>query len=171
MFQIIFHGVRGANYQENDSPSWFNPAEGLQVANYFSAILQTGLVTDKDQVGIIAPYRQQASKMRQILKSLDLPVPKIGSVEEFQGQEKDVIMVTTVRSLDHEANAYDDSWRGLGFMQSKKRFNVAITRAMSLLIVVGDPHLLSRDPSWFEFIKHCLQLGAYVGCDLPIELC
>ena len=57
----------------------------------------------------------------------------------------------------------------LGF-RSEKRFNVAITRAMSLLIVIGDPHLLSGDPSWWAFLKHCIFLGAYTGCDLPLGI-
>ena len=57
----------------------------------------------------------------------------------------------------------------LGF-RSEKRFNVAITRAMSLLIVIGDPHLLSEDPSWRAFLKHCISLGAYTGCDLPLGI-
>ena len=57
----------------------------------------------------------------------------------------------------------------LGF-RSEKRFNVAITRAMSLLIVIGDPHLLSGDPSWRAFLKHCIYLGAYTGCDLPLDI-
>ena len=57
----------------------------------------------------------------------------------------------------------------LGF-RSEKRFNVAITRAMSLLIVIGDSHLLSGDPSWRAFLKHCIYLGAYTGCDLPLGI-
>lgn len=91
-------------------------------------------------------------------------------MEEFQGQEKPVIIVTTVRSLDYENEACRDGLRGLGFLQSEKRFNVAITRAMSLLIVVGDPFLLGADSSWLAFIKHCVNIGAYTGCDLPIGL-
>lgn len=41
---------------------------------------------------------------------------------------------------------------------------------MSLLIVVGDPHLLGSDPSWLTFLKHCINLEAYTGCDLPIGI-
>ena len=98
---------------------------------------------------------------------MELPLPKIGSVEEFQGQERPIIIITTVRSAEHESEPDSDSLRGLGFLRSEKRFNVAITRAMSLLIVIGDPHLLSGDPSWLAFLKHCISLEAYTGCDLP----
>ena len=165
---LIFHGVRGPNFQEGDSPSWFNPTEALQVSHYIRELLNEGV--DPADVGIIAPYRQQIAKLRQILRSLELPVPKIGSVEEFQGQERPIIIVTTVRSQDHQSHVKADASRGLGFLQCEKRFNVAITRAMSLLIVIGDPHLLAEDHSWKEFLKHCIDLKAYKGCDLPIAL-
>ena len=137
-----------------------------QVAIYLRKIFDFGILVD--DIGIISPYRKQTSKLREILTSLELPLPKIGSVEEFQGQEKPVIIVTTVRTLA-EATTYveADIIRGLGFLRSPKRFNVAVTRAMSLLVVVGDPHLLGADSIWNYFIKHCIQLGSYVGTDLP----
>ena len=97
---------------------------------------------------------------------------QIGSVEEFQGQERPVIIVTTVRTLEYakSSNIEDDVIRGLGFIRSEKRFNVAVTRAMSLLVVIGDPHLLGADPTWRTFIEHCIRMHAYTGCDLPIGL-
>lgn len=168
MHPIIFHGVRGKNYQEGTSPSWFNPTEALQVANYYQKLMN--MQVKPEDIGIIAPYRQQTSKLRQVFKSMELPLPKIGSVEEFQGQERSIIIITTVRSAEHQSEANTDAQRGLGFLRSEKRFNVAITRAMSLLIVIGDPHLLSGDPSWRAFLKHCIYLGAYTGCDLPLGI-
>ena len=93
-------------------------------------------------------------------------------MEEFQGQERPVIIVSTVRTLDFSENnsIENDVIRGLGFLRSEKRFNVAVTRAMSLLIVIGDPHLLGADTTWRTFIEHCIQMRAYTGCDLPIGL-
>ena len=93
-------------------------------------------------------------------------------MEEFQGQERKVIIVTTVRTLDCPENDIieNDVIRGLGFIRSEKRFNVAVTRAMSLLIVIGDPFLLGADPTWRIFIEHCTKLRAYTGCDLPLGL-
>ena len=72
--------------------------------------------------------------------------------------------------MEEQSEISKDASRGLGFLQSEKRFNVAITRAMSLLIVVGDPHLLGGDPTWLAFLKYCIHLGVYTGCDLPLGL-
>ena len=72
---IIFHGVRGQNLQEQDSPSWFNPAEALQAAKYLGLILKTGVSVE--DIGIIAPYRKQTQKLRGLLDSLNLPAPKV----------------------------------------------------------------------------------------------
>ena len=52
---VIFHGVRGKNYQEGTSPSWFNPTEALQVASYYQKLMNLKVQTN--DIGIIAPYR------------------------------------------------------------------------------------------------------------------
>ena len=161
---LIFHGIRGENYQETDSPSWCNPAEVYHVIRYLQLLLNAKV--NPDNVGVITPYRKQVEKIREFIKSNDLFPFKVGSVEEFQGQERDVIIVSTVRS--HEYFVEQDVIQHLGFLRSPKRFNVTVTRAKSLLIVIGNPHLLIHDEHWGPFLKHCTQLGAYTGCDLPL---
>lgn len=94
-----------------------------------------------------------------------MDVPKIGSVEEFQGQEYDVIILSTVRS--NESGAKSDAKYGLGFISCPPRLNVAITRAQCLLIIVGNPHLLVLDKYWRYVIMHTRDIGGYVGCDFP----
>ena len=64
----------------------------------------------------------------------------VGTTEEFQGQERKVIILSTVRSSPEYVNI-DTQYR-LGFLADSKRFNVAITRAQALLIVVGNPRIL-----------------------------
>ncbi|KAI4373935.1 hypothetical protein MLD38_011992 [Melastoma candidum] len=73
-------------------------------------------------------------KLRNTLESLGLLDIKIGSVEQFQGQE---------------------------------RFNVAITRAISLAIVIGNPHIICKDPYWNNFLWYCVDNNSYQGCPLP----
>ncbi|XP_047426130.1 putative helicase mov-10-B.2 [Mugil cephalus] len=79
----------------------------------------------------------------------------------FQGNEFNVILVSTVRS-NPKMTAHKQRFT-LGFVSNEKRFNVAMTRARDLLIVMGDPRLLKTDPVWNKFIHYCLKQGAYRG--------
>ncbi|NWH74970.1 M10L1 helicase, partial [Piaya cayana] len=165
-FPLIFHGVRGSEARESSSPSWFNPTEAVQVMQYCCLLAKnesaTVSVTD---IGVITPYRKQVEKIRFLLTSIDLADIKVGTVEEFQGQEYMVIILSTVRSYE---SLLDDDRYCLGFLSDPKRFNVAITRAKALLIVVGNPHVLVGVIC--ELLQYSLINKAYVGCDLPSEL-
>ena len=90
---------------------------------------------------------------------------KCGSVEEFQGHERDVVIISTVRA-DRSHFGFDQQHR-LGFVASPKRFNVAVTRARKLLIVVGSPAVLAGDRCWAALLRAAVAAGAYVGCPLP----
>lgn len=117
-----------------------------------------------DDIGIITPYRKQASSLRSQLNLVKLPLCKIATIEEFQGSERKVIIISTVRSTQCEFEEHDLKYN-LGFVSNPKRFNVAVSRAMSLLIIVGNPFLLSTfDKCWLELIRYCIENDAYVGC-------
>lgn len=164
-FPVIFHGVKGEELREQNSPSWFNPTEVVQVTKYLQKLYDLGLTPS--EVGIIAPYKKQVEKIRLLLTALNLEFCKIGSVEEFQGQERRAIIISTVRSSDQYVDC--DILYNLGFMSSPKRLNVAITRSQELLIVVGNPHILSKDFFWHSFVRYCVVNGCYTGCDLPLS--
>ncbi|KAJ8488175.1 hypothetical protein ONZ45_g14054 [Pleurotus djamor] len=151
-FPIVFHAISGKDDREASSPSFFNIHEALQVKTYVEALKADPQrpITD-DEIGIIAPYRGQVTKIRKALKSLDSTV-KVGSVEEFQGQERKAIIVSTVRSSSDFLEY--DLRHTLGFVANPRRFNVAVTRAKALLIVVGDPAVLSLDPLWRNFLNY-----------------
>ncbi|XP_068045895.1 RNA helicase Mov10l1 isoform X3 [Anomalospiza imberbis] len=167
-FPLIFHGIRGSETREGHSPSRFNPAEAVQVMMYCCQLTRSEYsavpVTD---IGVIAPYRKQVEKIRFLLRSIDLEDIKVGTVEEFQGQEYMVIILSTVRS---QKVVIDDEKHSLGFLCNPKRFNVAITRAKALLIVVGNPHILVKDPCFCALLEYSLMNRVYIGCDLPAEL-
>lgn len=95
----------------------------------------------------------------------EFDIPKIGTIEEFQGQEFDVILISTVRSCEEYVPC--DITHSLGFVSSPKRLNVAVSRAKSLLIIIGNPHLLCYDIYWRDVVKYCIDKGCYIGCDLP----
>lgn len=97
---------------------------------------------------------------------LDIELPKVGSVEEFQGQERKVIILSTVRSANNFVT--EDIKHALGFVASPRRLNVAITRARALLIILGNPELLSQDPYWRSVLIYCLEKECYTGCNFTL---
>lgn len=101
-----------------------------------------------------------------MFESLGLPEPKIGTVEEFQGQERPLIIISTVRSSTSLLE--DDQKNLLGFVKNPKRLNVAITRARVAVLLVCDPHLLCTDPLWSKIVNQAVKDDKYMGCDLPI---
>ncbi|EKM56518.1 uncharacterized protein PHACADRAFT_160043 [Phanerochaete carnosa HHB-10118-sp] len=160
-FPIVFHGTVGKDQREASSPSFFNIDEITIAKDYLVSLLENRKlrITAKD-VGIIAPYHAQCQKMRSVLPQKFKEV-KVGSVEEFQGQERRVIIIMTVRSST-DYIPYDMK-HTLGFVADPKRFNVAITRARSLLVVVGNPRTLSMDPMWREWLNFVHQKGGWRG--------
>ncbi|XP_077025339.1 RNA helicase Mov10l1 isoform X2 [Tamandua tetradactyla] len=167
-FPLIFHGVRGNEAREGRSPSWFNPAEAVQVMRYCCLLARSisSQVLASD-IGVITPYRKQVEKIKILLRNVDLMDIKVGSVEEFQGQEYLVIIISTVRSNE---DRFEDDRYFLGFLSNSKRFNVAITRPKALLIVLGNPHVLVRDPCFGALLEYSITSGVYTGCNLPPEL-
>ncbi|XP_075064987.1 RNA helicase Mov10l1 isoform X2 [Mixophyes fleayi] len=165
-FPLIFHGVRGTEMREGSNPSWFNPSEAVQVMRYCCILAKhvTTSVSAKD-IGVITPYRKQGEKIRTLLRTVDLMDLKVGSVEEFQGQEYLVIIISMVRSC--EESSYGDERSLLGFLSNPKRFNVATTRPKALLIVLGNPHILVKDPCACALLEYSIINGAYTGCNLP----
>ncbi|KAF5322682.1 hypothetical protein D9619_001136 [Psilocybe cf. subviscida] len=163
-FPIIFHSVSGKDDREASSPSFFNVDEILQVKSYVQRLRddRKHRTTDAD-IGIIAPYHAQCVKLRSSLRNVADGV-KIGSVEEFQGQERPVIIISTVRS-SKEFVEYDLR-HTLGFVANPRRFNVAVTRAQALLIIVGDPQVLSLDPLWRSFLNYIYLNGGWNGPDI-----
>lgn len=119
-------------------------------------------------IGVISPYRKQVQKIKKVLEKKNLTDIKVGSVEEFQGQERLVIIISTVRSTNEEFLKMDRDYK-LGFLKNPKRFNVAITRAKALLICIGNPYMLSKDEHWNRFLQYCRQNGAYTGCPYSPE--
>jgi len=85
-------------------------------------------------------------------------------VEEFQGQERRVIILSTVRSPNKEYLDMDKEFH-LGFLDNPKRFNVAITRAQALLIIIGNPDTLFMDQNWTKFLKYCDDNNATIAVE------
>ncbi|KAI8438711.1 hypothetical protein MSG28_011124 [Choristoneura fumiferana] len=160
---IFVYGIKGVNARAEDSPSWFNLEEAAMVAMTTCKLYKRNITLD--DIGIITPYIAQAKYLRVLFESMGLPQPKIGTVEEFQGQERPIILISTVRSS--EANLPEDRKHALGFVQNPKRLNVALTRAQVAVILFCNPHILCMDPLWGKVIAQSVKEDKYKGCDLP----
>lgn len=98
-----------------------------------------------EQIGVITPYEGQRAYLVQhmqyqgSLHSKLYQEIEIASVDAFQGREKDIIIMSCVRSNEHQ---------GIGFLNDPRRLNVALTRAKYGIIIVGNPKVLSKQPLW-----------------------
>lgn len=152
-FPIIFHSVLQASTKEKNCTSSYNAAEVDVVSRYVECLLKYGVngkkVDDRD-IGILTPYRGQLSLLQKIQEKH--PNIEIGVTECYQGREKDIMIITTVKSKEN-----------IGFLKNNKRLNVSLTRAKYLMIVVGNPVTLLQDPCWAKFIGYCRNNGAFTG--------
>lgn len=163
-FPVIFHALTGKDLREARSPSFFNIEEASQVKSYVQSLLGDKLGLVNENIGIIAPYHAQCGKIRMLINQFAKGI-KVGSVEEFQGQERRVIIISTVRSNLNFVQS--DVRHTLGFVANPRRFNVAVTRAQALLIIVGDPMVLSLDPLWRSFLSYIYNNGGWIGTPKP----
>ncbi len=83
----------------------------------------------------------------------------VGTIEDYQGMERRIILLSTVRASSSQVPL--DVTRGLGVIQQRKRLNVALTRAMALLVIVGDPETLCLDQMWRQICYFCTRHGLF----------
>jgi helicase MOV-10 len=140
-FPVLIHHIKGTD-PTSDSTSIENTEEAELVQTYVRQLLDQGLTTN--QIGVISPYARQVRHVRKALRNKNITV---GTVETFQGQEREAIIISTVRStLIGELPT-------LGFLRNPKRFNVSVTRAKALIILICDVELLSQDPNWNTLLR------------------
>eukprot|EP00768_Dysnectes_brevis_P006364 gnl/Dysnectes_brevis/4981_a6959_376.p1 GENE.gnl/Dysnectes_brevis/4981_a6959_376~~gnl/Dysnectes_brevis/4981_a6959_376.p1 ORF type:complete len:1050 (+),score=327.54 gnl/Dysnectes_brevis/4981_a6959_376:379-3150(+) len=161
-FPFAFYSVMGRDMREGTSSSWFNPEEVSQVAHLVSALVSEGI--PPAEIGVISPYHQQGCKIRRVLHKMGHKYHgvTVGTVEKFQGSERDAIIISTVRSC-HTGNISSDIRHALGFVANPRRLNVAVTRARGLVAVVGNPMALSLDPHWSALLRWVARRGGATG--------
>ncbi|KXJ71865.1 hypothetical protein RP20_CCG019498, partial [Aedes albopictus] len=145
---LIFHPTSGTMQEDKMSYSLFNESEALQVVRYVSDLLKNGLnekPVKQSDIGILTFYARQVSFIKHMCLQRKWYDVEIGSAEQYQGREKAIIVISTVRSI----------YNRVGFLSNPKRLNVALTRACSLLIVIGCEYTLEKDPLWETFIRYC----------------
>ncbi|KAK0496609.1 P-loop containing nucleoside triphosphate hydrolase protein [Armillaria luteobubalina] len=160
-FPIVFHSVVGRDQREESSPSYFNISEATLVKNYCASLTAKKGIR-AEHIAVITPYHAQRMKILDLFRrDSKLKDIRVGSVEEFQGQERRIIIMSTVRSNPDFIT--EDIKRTLGFVASPHRFNVAVTRAQALLIVIGNSDVLALDPLWRSFMNYIHTKGGWRG--------
>ncbi len=148
---LIFVDTAGKGFDESKAPgtsSLRNEGEAALLVDYVNTLLAAG--TEASAVGIISPYSAQVSLMKQLLQAHESL--EVDSIDAFQGREKDVVLVSLVRS-----NPEQD----IGFLKDIRRLNVAFTRARKQLVVFGDSATLSAFPFLNRFIDYAHTVSGY----------
>ncbi len=122
----------------------------LALQNYFNKIGKQRLLDERIDVGIISPYRAQVQLLRRMLMKWEFFKPfrrqiSINTVDGFQGQERDIIVISMVRSNDEGQ---------IGFLRDLRRMNVAITRARMKLIILGNRGTMTRHPFYRQLWQY-----------------
>ena len=122
--------------------------------HYFEKVGRTRILEERIDVGIISPYRAQVQYLRQLIRKREFFKPfrqliSVNTVDGFQGQERDVILISLVRANDEGQ---------IGFLSDLRRMNVAITRARMKLIILGDTTTLARHPFYAKLFHYIQRL-------------
>ena len=124
----------------------------LTLAEYFTKISKRRVLEERIDVGIISPYRAQVQYLKKLIKKYEFFKPyrrliSVNTVDGFQGQERDVILISLVRSNDEGQ---------IGFLKDLRRMNVAMTRARMKLIILGNKETMTKHPFYkklWEYIE------------------
>ena len=122
---------------------------------YFEKIGKQRVLDERIDVGVISPYRAQVQYLRQQLRKREFFKPfrhliSVNTVDGFQGQERDIIVISLVRSNDEGQ---------IGFLRDLRRMNVAITRARMKLIIMGNASTMTRHPFYSKLYEYVQSLS------------
>ncbi|KAJ3441452.1 regulator of nonsense transcripts 1-like protein [Anaeramoeba flamelloides] len=146
---MFFYNSTGKEEISASSTSFLNQNEASIVEKIITYFFRIGINSDK--IGIITPYEGQRAYIvsymqrngplnKALYKSIE-----VASVDSFQGREKDYIVMSCVRSNEHQ---------GIGFLNDPRRLNVSLTRARYGLIMIGNAKVLSKQTIWNNLLSH-----------------
>ena len=147
---MTFWNTNGQEELSSSGTSYLNRVEAVNVEKMATKFLQAGF--RPEQIGIITPYEGQRAYIVSYMQTqgtlhsklyLDM---EVANVDAFQGREKDIIIMTCVRSNENG---------GIGFLNDPRRLNVALTRAKYGLIIIGNAKVLCRHPLWHQMLIMC----------------
>lgn len=129
----------------------------LTLAEYFTKIGKQRVLEERIDVGIISPYRAQVQYLKKLIKKYEFFKPyrrliSVNTVDGFQGQERDVILISLVRSNDEGQ---------IGFLKDLRRMNVAMTRARMKLIILSNKDTMTKHPFYKKLWEYVEAINNY----------
>jgi ATP-dependent RNA/DNA helicase IGHMBP2 len=156
---LEFIDTAGCSFDEKENPatrSLFNPGEAEILRKHLDHLLSAHDFHSRPEIGIISPYREQVKHLKEIIRANEfvdnIAIIDINTIDSFQGQERDIIYISLVRSNEKGE---------IGFLSDYRRMNVALTRARKKLIVIGDSATLGNIPFYNRFLQYIEKNGKY----------
>ena len=145
---IVFIDTKGEFPEKvkKGSKSKYNPKEAKLVKKIVETLLKSGL--KPEHIGVITPYKDHEDYLKKLIHEIE-----VHTVDGFQGREKEVIIISLVRSNPEEE---------IGFLDDIRRLNVAITRAKRKLIIIGDTKTLGNHTIYKKLIDYIKQEGIII---------
>lgn len=155
---VEFIDTAGCGFEEQLNPEYqsrFNPDEYHILREHLYPLLAAFAERPLPSIGIISPYREQVIHIKEAIAEdpalADLPLD-VNTIDGFQGQERDVIYISLVRS---------NTKGEIGFLKDYRRMNVAMTRARKKLVIIGDSATLGTDDFYQSFLSYCERIDGY----------
>ena len=154
---MVWMDTAGHHWSEDveDEESISNIGEAILTMERVTSLVSAGVAPG--DIGVITPYWAQVSLIRSLLWSqANMGRVEVRTVDGFQGKEKEVIILSMVRSNDTKE---------VGFLSESRRINVSVTRARRCCVIIGDSHTLSHDQCLSSLYKYCQQHGSVKNVD------
>ncbi len=158
---IQFIDTAGSGFEEKeDGSSYTNTGEATYLLRYINGFLSKNEIKSNCTISIISPYRSQIQLIDSLLNGYtELEKRKeyvqANSVDSFQGQESDIVLISLVRS---------NTKAEIGFLADIRRMNVALTRAKTKLVVLGDSATIAQHKFYDAFIQKMQSMNTYFSC-------
>ena len=155
---LVFIDTAGCGFEEKIEEKYqsrFNPEEAQILEEHLLLLLAEREVEDLPSIAVISPYRQQVIYLKQLIQdstTLSRAPVTVNTIDGFQGQERDVVYISLVRSNEKGE---------IGFLSDTRRMNVAMTRAKKRLVVIGDSATIGSHPFYNGFLEYCERVGEY----------
>ncbi|XP_077332873.1 5'-3' DNA helicase ZGRF1 isoform X1 [Lithobates pipiens] len=143
---LCFYNANGTEQVEGNN-SFYNMEEANFTVKLIQSLIASGI--QSSMIGVITLYKSQMTKICSLLSGmsycdpLEMKAIQVSTVDAFQGAEKEIIILSCVRT------------RQVGFIDSEKRMNVALTRGKRHLLIVGNLACLRKNKLWEQVIHHC----------------